>query len=165
MKKYIYSLKRENNQNTNGKKLEAIKKRYVPTALLYLLPASCPTAVVPSVTCIVQIRMRKHVLCILQVETYSIRQHGLNHADQKSIYLALKYLNQYVGGDASIPMGESSSARYNVFYFIHFILGIIVTFQLNWLKVYPQRSSGQAVVTGVVPSPSRYAPSFISHVG
>ena len=31
-------------------------------------------------------------------------------------------------------------------------------------RFYPQRSSGQAVVTGVVPSPPRYVPSiFIAH--
>ena len=32
-------------------------------------------------------------------------------------------------------------------------------------KFYPQRSSGQAVVTGVVPSPLRYVPSFLSRIG
>ena len=31
-------------------------------------------------------------------------------------------------------------------------------------RFYPQRSSGQAVVTGVVPSP-RYEPSFLSRIG
>ena len=30
---------------------------------------------------------------------------------------------------------------------------------------YPQRSSGQAVVTGVVPSPPRYVLFFLSHMG
>ena len=32
-------------------------------------------------------------------------------------------------------------------------------------RFYPQRSSGQAVVTGVVPSPPRYVPSFLSRIG
>ena len=32
-------------------------------------------------------------------------------------------------------------------------------------RFYPQRSSGQAVVTGVVPSPPRYGPSFLSLIG
>ena len=33
------------------------------------------------------------------------------------------------------------------------------------LDVYPQRSSGQSVVAGVVPSPPRYVPSFLSRIG
>ena len=44
--------------------------------------------------------------------------------------------------------------------------GCIITFtlQLKSRSFYPQRSSGQAVVTGVVPSPPRYVPSiFIAH--
>ena len=32
-------------------------------------------------------------------------------------------------------------------------------------RFYPQRPSGQAVVTGVVPSPPRYAPSILSRIG
>ena len=32
-------------------------------------------------------------------------------------------------------------------------------------RFYPQRSSGQAVVTGVVPSSPRYVPSFLSRIG
>ena len=32
-------------------------------------------------------------------------------------------------------------------------------------RLYPQRSSGQAVVTSVVPSPPRYVPSFLSRIG
>ena len=32
-------------------------------------------------------------------------------------------------------------------------------------RFYPQRSPGQAVVTGVVPSPPRYVPSFLSRTG
>ena len=32
-------------------------------------------------------------------------------------------------------------------------------------RFYPQRCSGQAVVTGVVPSPPRYVPSFLSRIG
>ena len=43
---------------------------------------------------------------------------------------------------------------------------ITFTFQLNSYhsRSYPQRSSGQAVVTGVVPSPPRYVPSIcIAH--
>ena len=32
-------------------------------------------------------------------------------------------------------------------------------------RFYPQRSSGQAVVTGVVPSPPRYVPSCLSRIG
>ena len=37
---------------------------------------------------------------------------------------------------------------------------ITFTFQLNSKEVYPQQSSGQDVVTGVVPSPPRYVPSI-----
>ena len=33
------------------------------------------------------------------------------------------------------------------------------------MQFYPQRSPGQAVVTGVVPSPPRYVPSFLSRMG
>ena len=33
------------------------------------------------------------------------------------------------------------------------------------MRFYPQRSSGQAVVTDVVPSPPRYVPSFLSRIG
>ena len=32
-------------------------------------------------------------------------------------------------------------------------------------RFYPQRSSGQAVVTGAIPSPPRYVPSFLSRMG
>ena len=32
-------------------------------------------------------------------------------------------------------------------------------------KLYRQRASGQAAVTGVFPSSPRYMPSFLSHVG
>ena len=32
-------------------------------------------------------------------------------------------------------------------------------------RFYPQRSSGQAVVTGVLPSPPRYVPSILSRIG
>ena len=32
-------------------------------------------------------------------------------------------------------------------------------------RFYPQRSSGQAVVTGAVPSPPRCVPSFLSRIG
>ena len=46
-------------------------------------------------------------------------------------------------------------------FFFFFI--ITFTFKLNSWEVYPQRSSGQVVVTGVVPPP-RYVPSiFIAH--
>ena len=37
--------------------------------------------------------------------------------------------------------------------------------QLTRRRFYPQRSAGQAVVTGVIPSPPRYVPSFLSRIG
>ena len=52
--------------------------------------------------------------------------------------------------------------------FVLFCFFITFTFQLNsyiaYRRFYPQRSSGQAVVTGVVPSPPRYVPSFLSRI-
>ena len=36
--------------------------------------------------------------------------------------------------------------------------------QLVCRRLYPQRSSGQAVVTGVVRSPPQYVPSFLSRI-
>ena len=36
---------------------------------------------------------------------------------------------------------------------------------LNSYEVFPKRSSGPAVVAGVVPSPPRYVPSFLSRTG
>jgi len=41
-----------------------------------------------------------------------------------------------------------------------FFLFITFTFQPIRRRFYPRRSSGQAVVTGVVPSPPRYVPLF-----
>ena len=53
----------------------------------------------------------------------------------------------------------------SIYYKIYlFILMIAFTFSSSTRRFYPQRSAGQAVATGVVPSPPRYVPSiFIAH--
>ena len=52
-------------------------------------------------------------------------------------------------------------------HFFLFFLGHYIYFpaQLVGGTYYPQQSSGQAVVTGVVPSPPQYVPSFLSCIG
>ena len=50
------------------------------------------------------------------------------------------------------------------FSFFFFFLSSLLLSSSTRRRFYPQRSSGQAVVTGVVPSPPRYVPSiFFAH--
>ena len=45
--------------------------------------------------------------------------------------------------------------------FFFFFSTLLLLYSSTRRRFYPQRSSGQAVVTGVVPSPTRYVPSFL----
>ena len=58
-------------------------------------------------------------------------------------------------------MGTLNTTRYFTFLFFSSLLLSSSIYR----SFYPQRSSGQAVVTGVVPSPPPYVPSFLSHIG
>ena len=49
--------------------------------------------------------------------------------------------------------------------FFFFFKSSLLTSSSTRRRFYPQRSSGQAVVTGVVPSPPRYMPPFLSRIG
>ena len=46
-------------------------------------------------------------------------------------------------------------------HFCHFFFVSLLLSSSTRRRFYPQRSCGQAVVTGVVPSPPRYVPSFL----
>ena len=63
---------------------------------------------------------------------------------------------------ASLSVGSFSCCKFCLFVCNHHFL----LFGLTRGRFYPQRSSsGQAVVTSVVPSPPRYVPSLISCIG
>ena len=49
---------------------------------------------------------------------------------------------------------------FNLYFYHHFYF----PGQLVYRRFYPQQFSGQAVVTGVVPSPPRYVPSLLSRI-
>ena len=49
------------------------------------------------------------------------------------------------------------------YYFLFFVLSSLLLSISTRRRFYPQRSSGQAVVTGVVSSPPRYVPSIFAH--
>ena len=60
---------------------------------------------------------------------------------------------------------EAVKSACTAFLFTYFLFIVTFTFKLNSYdrRFYPQRSSGQAVVTGVVPSPPVRAFIFIAH--
>ena len=59
-----------------------------------------------------------------------------------------------------------SQKRDNVYVYIYiFLRSSLLLSSSTRRRFYPQRSPGQAVVTGVVPSPPRYVPSSLTRIG
>ena len=54
------------------------------------------------------------------------------------------------------------TSKYELFFFSCFIITFPFRPTITRGRSYPQRASGQAVVTGVYPSPPRYVPSFFA---
>ena len=69
-----------------------------------------------------------------------------------------------IGGYLVLPRYGSSVMR-RVSFFFFFLWPSLLFSSSTRRRFYPQRSSGQAVVTGVVPSPPGYVPSFLSRIG
>ena len=71
-------------------------------------------------------------------------------------------IRYYFGKKTKVYPDERSSVH-SLGFFTYFFLSSLLLSSSTRRRFYPQRSSGQAVVTGVVPSP-RYVPSnFIAH--
>ena len=66
-----------------------------------------------------------------------------------------------------IIMWQKQARTYHVcpYFILVFITSFTFRLFLTRRRFYPQRSSAQAMVTGVVPSPPRYVPSFLSRIG
>ena len=93
---------------------------------------------------------------------YSFRRLQLNFLEPYYFRGCKSVKRIHLTADFSVLI-ERTSVR--PFYFIFFILLSRLLSSPTRRRLYPQLSSGQAVVTGVVPSPRRYVPSLFSRIG
>ena len=80
-------------------------------------------------------------------------QHCWHRSNGVCIYILQQY-NTAVNTYVTLP----------VLFFFFFVPSLLLSSSTR-RRFYPQRSSGQAVVTGVVSSTPRYVPSFLSGIG